>query len=89
MTEILLRTDLSHDSDLVKIDKSIYYDPKTLIFFRLSFLPHGVVFLKEDVIQPPIASLTRYDPYFLAINNFSKNKGKMSSIPDYLKHLDF
>lgn len=89
MTEILLRTDLSHDTDLTKIGASIYFDQKTCTFYRLSFLPHCVIFLKEEVSQPRIASLTKYDPYFLLINLLSKSKIKHEEVPEYLKHLDF
>lgn len=89
MTDILISTSLTNDTQLEKIGSSIYFDPKTKFFYRLSFLPNGVIFHNNDVIQPLISSLTKLDPYFLAINKLTNNILKLDNVPHFFQHLDF
>jgi hypothetical protein len=88
MTDLLISTALTHDVKLTKIGATLYYDAATKTMYRLSFLPSGVVFYNEDVIQPHLISFTKYDPYFLAINILSKRSIQADAVPEYLQEVD-
>lgn len=55
--------------------------------YRLSFLPQGLVFYNEEVMRPQVASLSKYDPYFLAINMIGKKKIKLVAVPSIFRVL--
>lgn len=72
-----------------KINKSLYFDQKNKILYRLAFLPSGVVFYNEEVIQPNILALTKCDPHFAAINLLVTKNIDVELVPDYLSSVDF
>ena len=89
MTDILLHTTLKEQTELRKINKSLYYDQKNKVLYRLAFLPHGAIFYNEVVIQPNILALTRCDPHFAAINLLATKNVDIESVPDYLSSVNF
>jgi hypothetical protein len=88
MTELLLHIAHPQEGEFEKIAPSIYYHQQTSSFFRLAFLPSTVIFQNEQISQPHLATFTKYDPYFYAINLLLKKIVPLDQLPAKLVHLD-
>ena len=88
MTEILIQTDLTTDTKLLKLGASYYFDREKKVIYRLSFIPNGAVFYNQEIITPRLVTLNPCNPYFLAINQLLKKTTRVDSVPEHLIHLD-
>ena len=89
MKEMLFHLPPAVEGNYLKVHSNIYYREDRMAYYKLAFLPQGVLFHDEQVSQAPMAAFTPYDPTFLALNLLTKGPVPLSELPYRLTSMCF